>query len=163
MILLWFQAFILLVGVDGKGHKIVVLKSVLYLFAMFFVLLIPLISSENNMHLGFSLESDGRNPALFMLKNMFWIIPSFLPMYLPLKWGYLYSSFVHPSPKTFFNIFIYAYCSFFHTVLESLSMCLSMYWRMIEALIWEISRSSSGRFCVNGLKLEYGMINSEIL
>ena len=61
----------MLIGVDGKGHKIVVLKSVLYLFAMFFVLLIPLISSENNMHLGFSLESNGKNHALFMLKNLF--------------------------------------------------------------------------------------------
>ena len=79
MILLWFWAFILLICVDEKGHKIVVLKSVLCLFAMFFILLIPLISSENNMHLGFFLESDGRNPTLFMLKICFESFPRFSP------------------------------------------------------------------------------------
>ena len=61
-----------------KGPQIVVLKSVLCLLAMFF--LMPLISSENNMHLGFSLESNGRNPALFMLKICFESLPYSKPM-----------------------------------------------------------------------------------
>ena len=54
-----------------KGSQIVVLKLVHCLLAMFFILLMPLISSENSMHLGFFLESDGRNPALFILKICF--------------------------------------------------------------------------------------------
>ena len=72
-------------------------------------------------------ESDDRNPTLFMLKICFESFPRFSPWIRP--WNEIID--VHLLlilSLEFFNVFIYAFCSFFHTVLESSSMCSSMYW-----------------------------------
>ena len=111
-----------------KGPQIILLKLVLYLFAMFFILLMPLIPSENNLHMCSSSDSMLEIAPFFLFKSYFESFPYFSPWIS--IWNRLFTltnCFSTLSSPEFYYVFIYVLYPFSTLdrpvlVLEYLSM-----------------------------------------